>query len=169
VDPRLQKLQKEIAFSIAGLTGSQWTSRPAGKWCAAEILEHLYLTYTGTIKGFSRVAEAQKPLATSPTWMQRGRRWIVLGLGYFPSGRQAPPFTRPRGAATENVKSEIGPKIAEMDDMIAHCELQLGKDSNLLDHPILGPLSGAQWRKFHLVHGLHHLKQIRKLRAGQEK
>jgi hypothetical protein len=162
-------LQNEIASSVAGLTGEQWTSRPPGKWCAAEILEHLYLTYTGTIKGFSRVLEAQKPLATNPTWVQRGRRLIVLGLSYLPSGREAPKFTRPRGAATENVQAEIGPKIAAMDDMIARCELKLGKNSKLLDHPILGPLSGGQWRKFHLVHGLHHVKQIRQLKSSQEK
>jgi hypothetical protein len=30
----------------------------------------------------------------------------------------------------------------------------------------LGPLTGAQWRKFHLVHGRHHARQIRQLRAG---
>ncbi len=165
MDPRLQRLQKEIATSAGRLTGEQWTSHPPGKWSAAEILEHLYLTYTGTIKGFSRVAEAQKALVTNPTWVQRGRRVIVLGLGYFPSGREAPPFTRPRGAATENVQAEIGLKIAEMDDVIARCELKFGKHSKLLDHPILGPLSGAQWRKFHLVHGLHHVKQIGKLRG----
>jgi hypothetical protein len=38
-----------------------------------------------------------------------------------------------------------------------------------LDHPILGPLTGGQWRKFHLVHGLHHVKQIRRLRESLEK
>jgi hypothetical protein len=33
----------------------------------------------------------------------------------------------------------------------------------VLDHPLLGPFSIWQWRKFHLVHGLHHGKQIRNL------
>jgi hypothetical protein len=33
---------------------------------------------------------------------------------------------------------------------------------------VLGPLTGAQWRKFHLVHGLHHQKQLLRLRAGRE-
>jgi hypothetical protein len=32
----------------------------------------------------------------------------------------------------------------------------------LLDHVILGPLTVKQWKKFHLAHGLHHLKQIRR-------
>ncbi|HEY3972851.1 MAG TPA: DUF1569 domain-containing protein [Candidatus Sulfotelmatobacter sp.] len=50
--------------------------------------------------------------------------------------------------------------------MIARCEKQQGRSRKLLDHPILGPLTGNQWRKFHLVHGLHHVKQIRRLRQA---
>ena len=60
--------------------------------------------------------------------------------------------------------AEIGLKIAEMDDSIARCEQKLGSRRKLLDHPILGPLTAAQWRKFHLVHGLHHEKQLVRLR-----
>jgi hypothetical protein len=64
------------------------------------------------------------------------------------------------------VLAEIGPKIAEMDEMVTRCEEKLGARSKLLDHPMLGPLTAAQWRKFHLVHGLHHVKQIRRLRRS---
>jgi hypothetical protein len=53
-----------------------------------------------------------------------------------------------------------------MDRCIALCEEKLGSRRKLLDHPILGPLTGAEWRKFHLVHGLHHVKQIRRLREA---
>jgi hypothetical protein len=28
---------------------------------------------------------------------------------------------------------------------------------------MLGPLTAGQWRKFHLIHGRHHAKQIRRL------
>jgi uncharacterized protein DUF1569 len=87
-----------------------------------------------------------------------------LGFGYLPSGREAPSFSRPRGLPAEKVLTDIAGKISEMDEMIARCEKKLGS-GKLLDHPILGPLTGAQWRKFHLVHGRHHMKQIRKLKA----
>jgi hypothetical protein len=33
---------------------------------------------------------------------------------------------------------------------------------------VLGPFSIEQWRKFHLVHGRHHVKQIRQRRAEGE-
>jgi DinB superfamily len=166
VDVRLQRLQGEIASAVAGLSAEQLTWHPPGKWSAAEVLEHLYLTYTGTAKGFSRILEAGKPQVTAATWRQRGRRRAVLGLNYLPSGREAPQFTRPRGTSGEKVQAQIGLRIAEMDDMIALCEGKFGSSSKLLDHPILGPLTGGEWRKFHLVHGLHHVKQIRRLRKG---
>ena len=168
MDPHLQKLREEIALALAGLSTQQLIWHPPGKWCAAEVLEHLYLTYTGTVKGFGRVVESGKPLATFQTWAQRGRTLIVVGLGYLPSGREAPAVTRPRGLPPEKVLSEIVPKIAEMDAVIASCERKFGSRRKLLDHPVLGPLTAAQWRKFHLVHGLHHVKQLRHLKRAAQ-
>jgi hypothetical protein len=168
VDPRLRRLQEEIASAVAGLSAEQLGWHPPGKWCAAEVLEHLYLTYTGTVKGFQRVVAAGTPVTKTAgqTWPQRARTLVVVGFGYLPSGREAPPVARPRGVPPEKVRAEIGPKIAEIDDIIAACERKLGSHRKLLDHPILGPLTASQWRKFHLVHGLHHVKQIRLLKAG---
>jgi hypothetical protein len=61
------------------------------------------------------------------------------------------------------VRAELALKIAAMDEIIARCEARFGS-AKLLDHPILGPLTGPQWRKFHLIHGRHHVKQIERLR-----
>src|SRR5450755_1173364 len=166
MDSRLDKLRKFLESAVQGMSSEQLSWHLSGKWCVAEVLEHLYLTYTGTIKGFQRVAEAGKPLATIQSWAQRGRTIIVVGFGYLPSGREAPPVARPRGVPVEKVHAEIGPKIAEMDDIMAQCEKNLGARRKLLDHPILGPLTADQWRKFHLVHGLHHIKQIRLLKEN---
>ncbi len=163
MDRRLEILQQEIAAALEGASLEQLRWHPPGKWCIVEVLEHLYLSYTGTLKGFERVAAAGKSLATSSTLKMRMQTFVVVGLGYLPSGREAPSVTRPRGILTERVLAEIRPKIAEMDAAIARCEEILGR-AKLLDHPILGPLSGAEWRKFHLVHGRHHVKQIRALR-----
>ena len=64
----------------------------------------------------------------------------------------------------EKVRSEIGTKMVVMDAIIAQCEARFGGRANVLDHPILGPLSAPQWRKLHVVHGRHHLKQLLRLR-----
>ncbi len=163
MDRRLEKLKTEIAIVVDGMSAEQLRAHPPGKWCAAEILEHLYLTYTGTIKACERTAQANRPLVSGTSWRHRARKFLVLGLRYMPPGREAPKNTRPRGLPIEKLLAEIGLKIVEMDENISRLEQTLGPGL-VLDHPILGSLTAAQWRKFHLVHGLHHIKQIRRLR-----
>src|SRR3979411_3198180 len=99
--PHLQRLQEEIASAIAGLSAEQMSVHPRGKWCAAEVLEHLYLTYTGTTKGFERVVQAGKPVVSPGTFKQRVGGAMVLGFGYLPTGRESPPVARPRGVPQE--------------------------------------------------------------------
>src|ERR1700757_2685299 len=164
MDPHLATLQRAIASAIDGLSAEQLAWHPPQKWCAGEILEHLYLTYTGTTKGFSRILAAGEPRAAQPTLKNRAQTLIVLGLGYLPSGRKSPPQAQPRGLPAQQIASEIAAKIAEMDEAIARCQERFGSRAKVLNHPFLGPFSTSQWRKFHLVHGLHHVKQIRALR-----
>jgi hypothetical protein len=164
MDPHLEKLQSELLSAIEKLSPEESNQHLPGKWCATEILEHLYLTYTGTIKGFSRVLEVGRPKVTPPTWKQRAGTMVVLGFGHLPSGRESPAMARPRGLPPEKVRAEIAAKISEMDAMLATCETKFGLGAKVLDHVILGPLTIAQWRKFHLVHGRHHIKQIQRLR-----
>src|SRR5271155_701458 len=164
MDSRLEELKRAVESAVEGLSSEQMNWHPAAKWCAAEVLEHLYLTYTGTIKGFSKVMEGGKPLVTRVSMKQRVRKLVVVGFNHMPTGRKAPAPTLPRGLPAEKVRSEVGAKIAEMDAIIAQCEARFGRRSPLLDHPILGPLTAGQWRKFHLVHGRHHTQQLLRLR-----
>jgi hypothetical protein len=164
MDAYLQRLQDAIASATKGMTAGQLQRHPEGKWCAAEILEHLYLTYTGTSKAFERCLQAGKPLARKPAFMDRLRTFVVTGLGHMPEGRKSPKHALPRGMVPEELVSEIGQRIADMNEAIARCEALYGKRTRVLDHPVLGPLTARQWRKFHWVHGRHHVKQIHRLR-----
>ena len=162
----LERLRESVEEAIRGATAEELMRHPEGKWSAAETLEHLFLTYSGTVKGFQRCLEAEAPLATSSHWRQRLFRAVVVGAGYMPSGREAPKIAHPRGTPVDRVLAEIGPQIAAMDEVIANCEKRYGSKTKLLDHPILGPLTAHQWRKFHWVHGRHHLKQLCNLRRN---
>lgn len=162
MDSRLKTLQEEVAAAIAGLSAEHLNWHPVGKWSAGEVLEHLYLTYTGTIKGFEKLIEAGKISVSKASWKQRAGHLLVLRFSSMPPGRVSPPMARPKGLAPEKVVAEIEQKISQMDDVIRRAEEKMGS-GKLLDHVILGPLTGAQWRRFHLVHGRHHLKQIREL------
>lgn len=163
-DPHLRKLQEHIADAISGLDSDQLIWREPGKWCAAEILEHLYLTYTGTLKGCARLLETGKPLCSPATLRNLIQTLVVVSFGYMPSGRKSPERARPRGLPADQVVTGIQQTLIEMDAALTLAASQFGARSKVLDHPILGPFSIAQWRKFHLVHGLHHVKQIIRLK-----
>jgi Protein of unknown function (DUF1569) len=166
MDDRLEKLKQSLESAVEGMSSEQLSWHLPGKWCAAEVLEHLYLSYTGTINGFESVITSGKPLATRATMAQRVLTFVVVGLGYMPAGRKTPAVAQPKGLPMEKVRNEIGEKMAAMDAIIAECEARFGRQVKLRDHPILGPLTAPQWRKLHLVHGRHHLEQLFRLRES---
>ena len=165
MDSYLKRLQDALDFATRGMDTAALTRHPEGKWNAAQVLEHLYLTYAGSVKGFERCLQEGRPLARTPTWKERVAAFAVTGLGYFPEGRQAPERAVPRGMAAEEVVRTIKEKLAAMDAIITQCEARFGRSTRILDHPLLGPLTARQWRKFHWSHAQHHMKQIRKLRG----
>jgi hypothetical protein len=166
MDSRLDKLKESLQSAVEGMSSEQLSWHPPGKWCAADVLEHLYLTYTGTIQGFERVMRKGKPLATRASMAQRVLAFVVVGLCHIPAGLKAPAVAQPKGLPVEQVRTEIGAKLAAMDAIIAQCEARFGRQVKVLDHPILGPLTATQWRKLHLVHGRHHQKQLLQLRES---
>lgn len=166
MDARLERLQRALTDATAGMSEEEMGWHPEGKWCAAEVLEHLYLTYTGTVKGFERAIQKGHPGMKPATLRQRVAKLTVVGFGHMPEGRKAPPMATPKGLPPDKVRAEIGAKIGEMDEIISRCESQVGTGKKVMEHMILGPLTAAEWRKFHLVHGLHHVKQIRVLCGG---
>jgi hypothetical protein len=160
----LETLKQALESAVEGMSSEQLSWHAPGKWCAAEVLEHLYLSYAGTINGFERVMKAGKPLATRASMKHRVQTLVAVGLGYMPPGRKAPAVAEPKGLPVEKVRNDLGAKMVAMDAIIARCEARFGGRVQLLDHPILGPLSATQWRKLHLVHGRHHLKQLLRFR-----
>ncbi len=161
----LQELEKAIADATKDMSVLQLKQHPEGKWCVAEVLEHLYLTHRGTTKGLERCLAQGKPQARRRNLQDRIRTAVVVGLGYMPTGRKAPELSAPRGMAAEDIVNAIGPQLKAMEDALSNCEAKFGSRARILDHPVLGPLTARQWRKFHWVHGKHHVKQIWRLRG----
>ena len=163
MDMLLQQIRDSIAAATQGMSTSQLTWHPEGKWSTAEILEHLSLTYSGTSAGCARCLKEDKPLARSPGLRDRVATLVVVTLGHLPEGRQSPAAARPRGVPAETVVADTDQKIVAMDENLRKCEERFA-GVRLMDHPVLGPLTVRQWRKFHWVHAMHHVKQIERLR-----
>jgi Protein of unknown function (DUF1569) len=158
------RLQEAIASSIRGMSHEDMLRKPEGKWSTAEILEHLYLSYTGTVKGCERSLSLENLDLPPQTLSQRLKTLVIVRLGYFPRGIKAPLVVVPKGTPVEQVVAGTSEQIKKMEQLIARCESRYGKQAKLLKHPVLGGLTGDQWRKFHWVHGRHHVRQIIELR-----
>lgn len=166
--PLLQEVLEDIQNATTGMTEEQLNYRPEGKWSAAEVLEHLALTYEQTSRGADKVLSLGRNIGDDPTLMQRMMQMVVLDLRRFPQGRKSPERVVPQGkvGGLEAV-ARIRESLIAMDQRLAECRAQVGTQGKVMNHPVLGPLSNEQWCTFHYVHGKHHMKQVRALRAAQ--
>jgi Protein of unknown function (DUF1569) len=157
----LERLRNEIEEAVGGADADRMAQSPGGKWNAAQILEHLFLTYKQTNRGMEKCLEQGASLATAATLKHRVARMILLNLRHVPGGRKAPERATPRGMPPEEVRRAILLELEKMSSRLDDCERRFGVRAKIMDHPFLGPLTAEQWRKFHWIHGRHHARQIR--------
>ena len=172
MDADFEKLRTRFAAEIEGFPAEMQQLHPGGNpesWNVAQVLTHLILTYRGTNRALQERLDKGRTTQARVNASQLPSRWCVLGCGFMPRGRQAPESVRPRNSTRSengpNILDEMREQLAVMDQLLAKCEEQFGRKP-VATHHILGPLRPDQWRKFHLVHGLHHLKQIRRVKAA---
>lgn len=174
MNPAFEHLQSEIASSLQGLSASQTQLSPeksADKWTIQQIVEHLCLTYESTVDVVEGRLAKGRPTQTVPNAQQRVAQFFVTKLGYFPSGREAPSVVVPPNSpgspdlyrSGAKLSEEASRQLALMDEALKKAEQQFGS-IRCATHNVLGPLSIAQWRGFHLAHGRHHVKQILTIR-----
>ena len=56
----IPRLQEAITTAIRAMGREEMLRQSEGKWSIAQVLEHLYLTYTGTAKGCERALSFTK-------------------------------------------------------------------------------------------------------------
>jgi hypothetical protein len=169
----LQQLQREIAASLHSLDATQTQLRPPSrpsKWSIQQIIEHLLLTYSGTETAINARLAKRTPTRARPTLTHRVFQFAVTQCGYFPTGRDAPetvtPQTTTHPLSGEELAQAIAEHLAHLDLLFTEAETLFGPASQCASHTVLGPLNIDQWRKFQLIHGEHHLKQIAAIRKA---
>jgi hypothetical protein len=162
VHPYLERVRRAIDAAVSGMSEEELMRHPPGKWSTAEILEHLCLTFSSTAPHLQKCLDRGAPTATRMSVYQWLASNLVVNVGYLPSGRSAPEYARPKGMTA--TLPRIRENLAAMDKVMNACEERFGTRVRLANHPILGPLTVGQWRKFHWVHTRHHMKQIARLR-----
>ncbi len=168
--PDLSKLDAGLAGALLGLTPSQTQAVPSAelhKWSIQQIAEHLLQTYRGSLTAIVARVERGSVTRAQPSLRQRLGQFRILSLGCFPHGRLAPAAVSPTQPVTirggDDLLTRLNVEILKLDQATAHGERLFGH-RRAVSHLILGPLSMQQWRRFHLVHGLHHIRQIHAIR-----
>jgi hypothetical protein len=178
--PDLERLETELAYALAGLDEQQTRFRSKqprpkpdpvpdqDRWSIQQIAEHLRLTYLATVVAVEARIARGTPTRARPSLLQRAAQLTVTRVGFFPRGRRAPPPVCPAStlpsASGGAVGAALATQITRMDAQLTQAEQTFGSRRRSISHMILGPLSIAQWRRFHLIHGRHHIRQIEAIR-----
>ena len=159
-------LKQEIAVALTGLSAEQMDLSPAGRpeaWSIRFIAEHLRLCFELTTHAFHEQLERGRPTRAVATLRQAIARFTVLRLGRIPYGVKAHAFVEPTrpaaGESGEAVVARLTRSLDVMQQIIAQGEQEFHGRS-AVRHFVLGPLTAAQWRRFHQLHTRHHLAQI---------
>lgn len=174
MNPILIALESEITTALAGLDSHQTQATPSAhpeKWSIQQIADHLLKTYASTIPLLRGRVDKQTPTRTRATLLQRFTQTLVLTFGRFPHGRRSPDSVAPSASPTPLSGFELAEKFrahfAELDAVATLAQALFGKQ-RCATHQVLGPLSIHQWCTFHLIHGRHHINQIREIRAKRQ-
>jgi AcrR family transcriptional regulator len=165
VHPDLLAALDDISASTGPLSDARMAWHPPGKWSAAGILEHLMKGFAGTTHIMRRALDQDRPKARPDTFRERLSAFVVVTVGYFPSGRRAPDMTRPAGMPPAEAREQVRRALADLDEAAALCETRFGDRTKVANHPILGALDVRQWRRFHRLHTRHHMKQIARMKS----
>ncbi|MBS1799398.1 MAG: DinB family protein [Acidobacteria bacterium] len=169
----LATLDRELAASLSGLTSAQTQfrlSNDPSQWSIHQIAQHLLLTYRSTITAFeSRIAKGT-PTRSRPTLSQRLAQFVVVTLGKMPGRRKAPPEVAPIwpdiALAGDALAESASEALAQLDTILDQASSIFGSIP-CQSHFALGPLTPAQWSRFHLSHGRHHIRQIMAIRQAR--
>jgi hypothetical protein len=160
--PHLEACREIIEDATRGGGPECNARRDPHRWSVAEVVEHLQRAYLGTAKGFERCLEKDAPIATPRTLKQTMQSFVLVNLGFFPEGRQAPKHVIPTGELDlRAVLEAVARDLNRLDAAATKTRERFGGSRKVVDHPILGAFSVDRWLKFHLVHTRHHEKQIR--------
>jgi hypothetical protein len=136
------------------------------KWSAQQVVEHLVLGYRLTSGALeTRLNKGRLSRNQKRTYLQWTLQLMVLSFGRLPRGVPALEETMPvagRFAAMDGQQlgDLVRREISTMDSVFDACRRKFGME-RVAVHPFLGPLRVDQWRRFHVVHGMHHLTQLR--------
>lgn len=169
----LERVVNQISGEVRHLDAEAAQLHPKGlvyKWNAQQVVEHLVMGYRLTTEALeTRLKKGRLSRKHSRTYLQWTLQMMILSFGVMPRGVPAPDETTPKPGSFPAMSGReladlLQREIAAMDTLLDACRRRFGIERVGI-HPFLGPLRVDQWRRFHTVHGNHHLTQLRSVLA----
>ena len=172
--PVFEDLHNRYRKSLSGKDCAACQLRPArslhGKatpWTPQDVIEHLLLTYRDTAALFDRYLSRKSPSQRPVETKHRVLQFLVIRCGGFPRGVRAPEAVCPGKCGMGPMSGDelcacMRSELENLDAKIDECFKTFEK-TPFAPHFVFGSLTAEQWRRFHIVHGRHHLKQLARI------
>lgn len=159
--PEFAAIPDVVLGPLAGRPEAEWHRAPPGKWTPAQIVHHLAISFELSARTFEQ-RRGKPPMRRRPrTLEERLLSFLIVRIGWVPTGRQAPALTRPAErpdarAVERQLREGVGRFQALEREL-----LPARRDDLFVKNPALGDLTLPEWLTFHIRHCGHHARQIR--------
>src|SRR5271155_5987097 len=171
--PVLDRVVSQIENELRGFDAETTQLHPGEhvhEWSLQQVIEHLVLGYRGTCGAMeARLKKGRLSQKQDRTYLQWLLQLMILSFGRLPRGVPALKETTPTPDEFAKMDGrQLGECLRQeaeaMDLQFDRCRRKFGME-RVAFHPWLGPLRVDQWRRFHAVHGVHHITQLRNVIA----
>ncbi len=164
----LERVVCQIADELRGLDAETTQLHPKGlayRWSAQQVVEHLVLGYRLTSDALEiRLQKGRAPRKQPRSRLQWLLQMMILSFGALPRGVPALDETTPVAGKFAVMDGRqliecLREELERLDSLLDRCRGKFGMERVAI-HPWLGSLRVDQWRRFHAIHGIHHLTQL---------
>lgn len=171
--PVFQSAFREVTAEIGRFDATSANVHPWGRphcWSVHQIVEHLALSMEQTrVMLEERLAKGRPGHNLGRARIEWALQLMILSLGHMPRGVGATHETTPTSnlptVGTRELIERLEKAIESLDASFDRCRHQFGME-RVGRHFLLGPLRIDQWRRYHVLHLRHHVRQMREVRES---
>jgi hypothetical protein len=166
-----QSAFRDLVAELGSFDATSANVHPWGRphcWSVQQIVEHLVLSMESTQTTLEeRLAKGRPGRGLHRSRTEWAIQLMILSAGHMPKGVGAPQQTTPKAnlptIGVRELTERLETAIESLDATLDECRHRFGME-RVGRHFLLGPLRMDQWRRYHVLHLRHHLKQMCELR-----
>jgi hypothetical protein len=166
-----QSAFRDIAVELGHFDARSANVHPWGRphcWSVQQVVEHLVLSMDSTRKALEeRLAKGRPERHTQRSRAEWALQLMILSAGHMPKGVGAPREMSPnedmQSTGVRELTERLETAIERLDATLDQCRQRFGLE-RVGRHFLLGPLRMDQWRRYHVLHVRHHMRQMCSLR-----